>query len=528
MLEELSNDELVARLRAHVGRGNGWLVDLLAYLAEVDARRAYAEHACSSMWDFCVHHLRMSESEALRRIAAARVIRRFPVARDRVLRGELHLCAIYEMHKHLTPDNHEELLREAAGKSTRAVAEMIAARFPKPDVHACIEPLAPQLALAPPHASGTAGARTTADMPCEQVDAARPLGPTAAAAAAGEARVPPKVEPSSATRYRVALSVSAETKQMLDRVRDLMLHRNPTGDLERIFDAALALLLAKLEKERLGKTVGSPRKTRAAASADARADSEPRHARGDAHATSAGDAMTSTTPQGSGPMCDAPASIVEGEGNARDSHPSSAGPTDVSGHAPSIGHVAGEHSKREVASQAGARHAALTVTDPAHSRRRKDKRRRRRHIPMAIRREVFARDGAQCTFVDAEGHRCPARGYLELDHIDAHALGGPDTVANLRVRCRAHNAWHAAQVFGQAHVERQIHLRRGRCAAPHAPTFDAVASGLRSLGFRVLEVRRAMAQLEATLDPATPAETILREALRNPDLARGRVRPPWA
>ena len=47
-LGDLSNDELLARLREHVGRGNVWLVGLLAYLAEVDARRLYAEQACTS------------------------------------------------------------------------------------------------------------------------------------------------------------------------------------------------------------------------------------------------------------------------------------------------------------------------------------------------------------------------------------------------------------------------------------------------------------------------------------------------
>ena len=144
---DLSNDELLARLRDHVGRGNVWLAGLLAYLGEVDARRLYAEQACSSMWDFCVRRLGMSESEAQRRIAVARVVRRFPLAGRYIERGAIHLCALYEMHKHLTDDNHEELLREASGKTTKAVAEMIAARFPRADVHACIEPLVPQPAL---------------------------------------------------------------------------------------------------------------------------------------------------------------------------------------------------------------------------------------------------------------------------------------------------------------------------------------------------------------------------------------------
>ena len=44
------------------------------------------------------------------------------------------------------------------------------------------------------------------------------------------------------------------TKETIDHIEDLMRHRNPTGDLETILDASFALLLAKLEKERLGKT----------------------------------------------------------------------------------------------------------------------------------------------------------------------------------------------------------------------------------------------------------------------------------
>jgi hypothetical protein len=52
----------------------------------------------------------------------------------------------------------------------------------------------------------------------------------------------------------VELTVSSEVRAKLERVKNLMLHRNPTGDLERIFETALDLLVMKLEKERLGKT----------------------------------------------------------------------------------------------------------------------------------------------------------------------------------------------------------------------------------------------------------------------------------
>jgi 5-methylcytosine-specific restriction endonuclease McrA len=81
-------------------------------------------------------------------------------------------------------------------------------------------------------------------------------------------------------------------------------------------------------------------------------------------------------------------------------------------------------------------------------------------VPRAVRRAVFERDGEQCTFTDATGARCPSRTLLELDHADSRALGGSDEASNLRVRCRAHNALHAEEVFGRAHVAAHVHLRQ--------------------------------------------------------------------
>ncbi len=457
-LGDLSNDELLARLRTHVGRGNVWLAGLLAYLAEVDARRLYAEQACTSTWDFCVRRLGMSESEAQRRIAVARLVRSFPLARGYLERGEIHLCALYELHKHLTVDNHEELLREAVGKTTKAVAEILAAWFPKPDVHPCIEPLAPQPAL-PVAATGV--------LPPGEValpTASPPPTP-----------VRPRVEPLSASRYRIELTVSAETKAKLERIQDLTRHRDPSGNLEKIIEASIDLLLLKVEKERLGKTTRPKTKTRSA-----------------------------TTDAGGGTSSAAPAK-------------------------------------------------------PA----------RRGHVARATRREVWARDAERCTYVDAEGNRCPARGLLELDHIDPKALGGSDEAANLRLRCRVHNRLHAEQVFGRAHVEERIHLRQRKyvataqaerthvvaaqiprtstaaaaaqaqgkdvaaaqaprksvaaaqaartyaaAAAAQAPPFEAAARGLRSLGFREAEVREVIARLATSLAPDTAVETIIRDALR--------------
>lgn len=72
-----------------------------------------------------------------------------------------------------------------------------------------------------------------------------------------------------------------------------------------------------------------------------------------------------------------------------------------------------------------------------------------RYVSMAVRRAVHARDGGRCTFVSESGKRCDATRGLELDHEIPVALGGRPTVANLRLRCRAHNQYTAEQAYGK-------------------------------------------------------------------------------
>lgn len=90
-----------------------------------------------------------------------------------------------------------------------------------------------------------------------------------------------------------------------------------------------------------------------------------------------------------------------------------------------------------------------------------------RHIPAAVRRAVWQRDGHRCTFIGPESRRCESRSFLELDHVLPVARGGRGTVDNLRVRCRAHNQLEAERVFGVAfmHAQREhAHAARTRSA----------------------------------------------------------------
>jgi hypothetical protein len=70
-----------------------------------------------------------------------------------------------------------------------------------------------------------------------------------------------------------------------------------------------------------------------------------------------------------------------------------------------------------------------------------------RHIPAAVRRAVWRRDGGQCAFIGARG-RCRETGFLELHHVMPYAAGGAATTENIELRCRAHNAYEATLFFG--------------------------------------------------------------------------------
>jgi hypothetical protein len=79
-----------------------------------------------------------------------------------------------------------------------------------------------------------------------------------------------------------------------------------------------------------------------------------------------------------------------------------------------------------------------------------------RHVPSAVKREVAARDGHQCSFVASDGHRCQERAFLELDHTTLFCRGGASDAASMRILCAAHNRHAAAQELGESFMERKI------------------------------------------------------------------------
>ena len=130
-LLRVKNAELLAGL---VQLGNELTAEVLAHLAELEERRLHLQLGFSSLFAYGVEALGLSEGSAGRRVAAARVYRRFPEAFELVARGDLQLSALCGLAPHLAPQNATELLAACCRKTRRQVDELLAVRFPKPDI----------------------------------------------------------------------------------------------------------------------------------------------------------------------------------------------------------------------------------------------------------------------------------------------------------------------------------------------------------------------------------------------------------
>ncbi len=88
-----------------------------------------------------------------------------------------------------------------------------------------------------------------------------------------------------------------------------------------------------------------------------------------------------------------------------------------------------------------------------------------RHIPAAVRRAVRERDGDRCRYVDDQGRRCKERDHLEFHHRHPFGLGGDHSAGNVRLMCKAHNAYLAECDYGK---EAMASHRRPRSRASPA------------------------------------------------------------
>jgi hypothetical protein len=253
VLKHVADDDLLRGIVGLVSNERRALAAMLAHLAEVEDRRLHLKIGCSSLFDYCLRRLGLSEGEAFRRVTGARLARRFPVVFGLVARGDIHLSALCQLRDYLTSENHQGLLQEASYKTKKQVEELLARRSPKPEVQSMIRRLpAPTTVSVETLTSASreewAGERAgTEGMVGPAHEHARPVTLSRSQPAA-------IVEPLSEERYRLQLNASAELKRKLELARDLMSHANPHGDLAIVVERALELLVEKLQRERFAQT----------------------------------------------------------------------------------------------------------------------------------------------------------------------------------------------------------------------------------------------------------------------------------
>ena len=140
-LAQLSDETLHVEVKRLLGRANTLTAELLAHLAEVEARGIHRERASSSLYTYCVYELCMSEDEAQRRCRAARLTRQFPVLLQMLAEASLHLTGLLLIGPHLTAENQDELLARVRFRTKREIEQIIGELAPAADLPACIEPL---------------------------------------------------------------------------------------------------------------------------------------------------------------------------------------------------------------------------------------------------------------------------------------------------------------------------------------------------------------------------------------------------
>jgi hypothetical protein len=90
-ISSLSGTELLQRTQAIVAIERRATMDLIEHLREIERRLLFLELGYSSLFDFTVRHLGLSEGSAQRRIAAMRLMLDVPEAKAKLESGELSL-----------------------------------------------------------------------------------------------------------------------------------------------------------------------------------------------------------------------------------------------------------------------------------------------------------------------------------------------------------------------------------------------------------------------------------------------------
>ena len=181
--------------------------------------------------------------------------------------GRLHVSGIAVLVPILTAENRDSLLSRAVHKSKREIEKLVAEVCPRPDVPSVMRklperPAAPAPAQRPielvpgtvpepsPPSPPLPGTPLPGSSPALRVDAGSRALPAA----------PPVVEPLSPARYKIQFTAGEDLHEDLERLRALLRHEFPDGEVGAIVGKAIRELRKHLEARRFAQT-STPRKS---------------------------------------------------------------------------------------------------------------------------------------------------------------------------------------------------------------------------------------------------------------------------
>lgn len=250
-----SDRDLTSELPRLAASERALTVQVIACLAEFDRRRLYLAEGYTSLFNYCVRRLKLTEHEAYNRVHVARAVRRHPDLLERLETGDLSVTAVRLLAPHFTPANVQALVKEALGKNTEGIKRLIAKLAPQPTVPSVVRRLpAPKPVVTEPASSGEP-LLSLADLvstPASPPPSRRPV-----------------LAPLSESHYKLQVTISGAARERLKQIQDLMRHRLPSGDPAVIVEHALEVLHADLLKKKAAD-VAKPRVGRAVVEAKGR------------------------------------------------------------------------------------------------------------------------------------------------------------------------------------------------------------------------------------------------------------------
>jgi hypothetical protein len=270
-----SDADVLLRETSEYTKQERWVTArLLVRLAAVESRELYAPAGYSSMWDYCLGELQMSDDAAGRRLWAARKCREFPALFDALADDRIHLTAIHTLATYLRPDNVDELIGAATGRTKPQLRDWLACRFPRPAVPTVIQYLPATGALA---VANNTVAPVSAPAPAAVSPRARdfelqtaPHAQSADSHALARVPVPSTcvnssnsrvplhnrahVEPLNAEDVKLSFTMSRRVLARMQRAMDLLGTAVAPGDIAALFDRLLDIGLPALEKQKFAAT----------------------------------------------------------------------------------------------------------------------------------------------------------------------------------------------------------------------------------------------------------------------------------